>query len=501
MVLRPSLCTRAALGLFHPKPRTMPLRAKILSSGFSPQKMSASSLVIKEQEGDAPNDVIFRSTYGVRTIELNRPEVLNALDGSMARKMVPRLREWEKSQMANIIILKGVGRTLCAGGDVVALARLIKEEGPAGVQKAVEYFELEYRLDHLIATYPKPYVAFMDGITMGGGVGLSVHAPFRIATENTLLAMPETKIGFFPDVGGSFFLPRLDGEIGTYLALTGKGLKGVQAFYSGLATHYIHSTSLPDLEARLAELVFGDYQPLEERWEIVDSTIEEFVTGLPENTPIELSGETRKAIDRCFKFNTIEKILEALTREDSDWAGETLETIKSHSPTSVRVTLRQLRAGKEWAISETFQRELHMAAKFVERKDFLEGVHALLILKTSGPEWDPPTLESSDESVTDPYFTVRDGDRPRLQLLRDESDAGFTDYKQYPHAKIGLPSEAEVRQLIRERKMLPDDIIPYLIEDRNGKIGLVEKVRDILDRKVGTGVDRAVWKEEVAGQD
>jgi len=140
-----------------------------------------------------------------------------------------------------------------------------------------------------------------------------------------------------------------------------------------------------------------------------------------------------------------------------------------------------------------------MAAKFVEGRDFVEGVDALLISKTSEPKWDPPTLESSNESVTDPYFTVKEGDRPRLQLLRDESDASFVDYRQYPHARIGLPSETEVRQLIRERKMLPDDIIPYLVENRNGKIGLVEKVRDIIDRKVGTGVDRAIWKEESAG--
>jgi len=140
--------------------------------------------------------------------------------------------------MANIIILKGVGRALCSGGDVVKLVEFIKSEGRTGVQKAVKYFELEYSLDHLIATYPKPYVAFMDGITMGGGVGLSIHAPFRIATENTLFAMPETTIGFFPDVGGSFFLPRLDGEIGTYLALTSERLGGVQAlcvFFTMLA--------------------------------------------------------------------------------------------------------------------------------------------------------------------------------------------------------------------------------------------------------------------------
>jgi 3-hydroxyisobutyryl-CoA hydrolase len=133
--------------------------------------------------------------------------------------------------MANIIVLKGVGRALCAGGDVAALVEHIKRDRQEGIREAIEYFRLEYRLDHLIATYSKPYVAFMDGFTMGGGVGLSVHAPFRVATERTVFAMPETTIGFFPDVGGSFFLPRLDGEVGTYLALTSHYLKGVQALY------------------------------------------------------------------------------------------------------------------------------------------------------------------------------------------------------------------------------------------------------------------------------
>src|SRR6266487_6143992 len=148
--------------------------------------------------------------------------------------------------MANVIVIKGAGpRALCAGGDVAQLAEWNKK-GKAGLQKSIEYFGLEYKLDHLIATYSKPFVAFMDGITMGGGVGLSVHAPFRIATEKTLFAMPETTIGFFPDVGASFFLPRMPGAVGTYLALTSEKLKGVNVFYSGVATHYLHSTSLPN---------------------------------------------------------------------------------------------------------------------------------------------------------------------------------------------------------------------------------------------------------------
>lgn len=180
----------------------------------------------KEQPGDEPDDVLFQSIYGLRTIELNRPKKLNSLNGSMARKIIPRLQEWSKSQLANVVVLKGAGRALCAGGDVAALAKL-NTEGPEGQKKSSDYFALEYKLDHLIATYSKPYIAFMDGITMGGGVGLSVHAPFRIATENTVYAMPETTIGFFPDVGASFFLPRMEGELGSYLALTSEQLKGV----------------------------------------------------------------------------------------------------------------------------------------------------------------------------------------------------------------------------------------------------------------------------------
>lgn len=148
----------------------------------------------------------------------------------MIRKIIPRLQEWEKSQLANIVVIKGEGRAFCAGGDVAALAQQ-NEQGPEGQQKSTDYFALEYQLDHLIATYSKPYVAFMDGITMGGGVGLSVHAPFRIATENTVFAMPETTIGFFPDVGASFFLSRLEGQLGLYLALTSDQLKGANVLF------------------------------------------------------------------------------------------------------------------------------------------------------------------------------------------------------------------------------------------------------------------------------
>ena len=269
---------------------------------------------------DDPEDVIFDSKYGLRTIELSRPQKLNALSASMVRKIVPRLQEWEKSDMANVVVVKGAGpkgkgsKALCAGGDVTALAKTNKSS-PQGWVESAKYFALEYQLDHYISTYQKPYVAFMDGITMGGGVGLSIHAPFRIATERTMFAMPETTIGFFPDVGASFFLPRMNGEVGTYLALTSERLTGANVFYSGIATHYLHSTSLAALEERLGELRFRDYDSLEMRLRRINDTIEEFATGLPHDEPIQIAGDVRRAIDRCFRHDTVGEIMQSLEKE------------------------------------------------------------------------------------------------------------------------------------------------------------------------------------------
>jgi 3-hydroxyisobutyryl-CoA hydrolase len=211
-----------------PSARIMPLKARVLSTATPTYKVTDITELCRPVEGDDQDDILFKKTFGLRIMELNRPKKLNSLNGSMARKLTARLLEYQKSDLANILLIQGAGRALCAGGDVATLAQW-NAEGPEGQQKSSDYFALEYKLDHLIATYDKPYVAYMDGITMGGGVGLSVHAPFRIATENTVFAMPETTIGFFPEVGATFFLPRMSGELGTYLALTSEQLRGVDA--------------------------------------------------------------------------------------------------------------------------------------------------------------------------------------------------------------------------------------------------------------------------------
>ncbi|KAF2161267.1 hypothetical protein M409DRAFT_28305 [Zasmidium cellare ATCC 36951] len=485
----------------------MPLRAKILSPAMQQSASRQFSTVaeIKEQPGDEPNDVLFSNQGGVRTITLNRPKKLNSLNGSMARKIIPRMKEWSKSDLANVVVIKGEGRAFCAGGDVAWLAQRNKE-GTEGQQESKDYFALEYKLDHLISTYSKPYVAFIDGITMGGGVGLSLHAPFRIATENTVFAMPETNIGFFPDVGASFFLPRMDGELGMYCALTSEQIKGVHIFYAGVATHYLHSSSLPDLEARLAELEFKDYDNLQQRYKIINSTIEEFVTGLPHDQPVSAGpagGNIRQAIDYTFQpANDINQILETLetlehmdsnnpaSTEVSPWAVKTRKTILQRSPTSVRVSHKQLRDGKKWTIAETFKKEHAIASRFMEHPDFVEGVTALLVDKPKRtPSWSPSTLEQVSNRDVDSFFSHETD----FELLGTEAGSNGQDYNNYPHAWIGLPREVDVYQQVRDGSS-KEAIIEHFEKQKNGKVGVREKVEDILLRKAEDVGGRLQWK-------
>ncbi|KAK3296995.1 ClpP/crotonase-like domain-containing protein [Chaetomium fimeti] len=491
-----TIATTLSRACTRPSTRTstlfaMPLRAKLLSQQQQPQSqrlMSTQEVYdrFKPRDGDEPEDVIFNSLYGLRSIELNRPRKLNALNGSMIRKIAPRMLEWAKSDMANVIVMKGAGdKAFCAGGDVAQLAGW-NQSGPEGQEKSKEYFAQEYQLDHLIATYNKPYVAFMDGITMGGGVGLSIHAPFRIATERTVFAMPETTIGFFPDVGASFFLPRMPGFVGTYLALTSMRLMGANVFYSGVATHYLHSTSLPRLESRLAELRFQDNDGMQARLTAINATIEEFVTGLPHDEPILLSGELRRAIDRCFSHNSVDEILRALEKETGatrQWAQETISTLHERSPTAVHVALRQMRIGAKWSIRDTFVREYAIASKFMASHDFTEGVTALLVDKRP-PTWQPPSLvEISPEQspkLTEDYFLLP-RDQPKLELLTDAN------YEEYPHPPFGVPTEEDIEKMVRLGTMTRPQLVDAFVKEKGQKQGVKEVVEEILARKTTGG--------------
>lgn len=509
-----SCCSRYAWSLLNPSkspisrvsaPHIRSRIARPASIAMSNRQYATTTDLPKERKGDDPDDVLFSSLYGVRVIELNRPRKLNSLNGSMCRKILPRMKEWEKSQMANVILMTGAGeKALCAGGDVAELAKQNRTE--KGQKESVAYFGLEYQLDHLISRYSKPYIAVMDGITMGGGVGLSVHAPFRIATERTTFAMPETTIGFFPDVGGSFFLPRLDGEVGTYLALTSERLQGVQTMYAGIATHYLDSSVLQPLTTRLSELQFRDRAPLDERLQQIDATISEFSTNLPAADSYEkakngdIRGDLREAIDRCFKFDNIDKILEALQKETNaagrigDWAKATLKTIAKRSPTSVKVTLKQLRLGKGWRIDETFVREHEMAARFMQHPDFTEGVTALLVEKRD-PKWQPNTLGEVSESDVDSFFTLPPDVQP-MQLV--EPGAGAREnYGDYPHAKFALPREQHIQDVVKQfGKNGKEAVMDEVLARWNNKLGVKVKVEDVLSRKCQSTGGGIKWAAE-----
>lgn len=461
----------------------------------------------KEQPGDEADDVLFSSLYGVRTIELNRPKKLNSLNGSMARKILPRLSEWEKSDMANVVMVTGAGdKAFCAGGDVAALAKFNATE--EGQKESAAFFATEYQLDHMISTYGKPYIAVMDGITMGGGVGLSVHAPFRIATEKTVFAMPETTIGFFPDVGGSFFLSRLDGEIGTYLALTSERLTGVQTLFAGIATHYLDSSVLQNLTTRLSELNFKDDASLQERLKLIDSTLAEYTTELPSPDSYPKSpygnivGELREAVDRCFKFDSVQEILDALRKEAegqgkiAEWAQKTVATIAKRSPTSLKVTLRQLRSGKNWRIAEAFVKEHEMAARFATHPDFTEGVTALLINKPSTkPNWKPATLEEVSEADVDTFFGLPEGFEPMKLVKRGEK--AQNDFSSYPFGFLALPTEADVEKFVRENGTQgKQTVVDTILRRWRNKVGAREKVEEVLERQCNIEGDTLVWKQQ-----
>ncbi|KAG0246288.1 ClpP/crotonase-like domain-containing protein [Mortierella sp. GBAus27b] len=429
-------------------------------------------------------DVLQRKHLSSRTFILNRPKALNALNLSMVRCMTPQLQAWDASDLCKVIVLKGSGdKAFCAGGDVRSIVELAKADRH---DDGMSFFAEEYRLNHMIATLKTPFVAILNGITMGGGVGLSVHAPFRIATEKTQFAMPETNIGLFPDVGGSFFLPRLDGETGTYLGLVGTRLKGIDTVFAGIATHYVPSDRLAALEERLSELETDNH-------DVINMAIEDFVSEPIPDHKYYLS-ENRNAIDRCFRFNTIEEIVEALEQENTPFAAKTLETLRGVSPTSLKVTLQQLREGANLGIADCFRMEHQLARQFLFGHDFAEGVRALLIEKTLDPKWKPATIETVDrETILGEYFRTK---APEPLALSSPQT-----YYDYPHKRYGLPSEDEIRRIVTGEtqgsgplQLTGEEVADVLVKKTGGKIGVREKVLEVLSRKVTKGPgDELKW--------
>jgi enoyl-CoA hydratase len=332
-------------------------------------------------------DVITLTEGRVARIRLNRPKQLHALTRDMCTEMIAALLEWRKDGDVEAVILDHAeGRGFCAGGDVVMLAR----SGASDGAEARAFFHEEYRLNHLLFTYAKPTIAFMDGITMGGGVGISQPCRFRIATDNTRFAMPETAIGLFPDVGGGWYLPRLPGRVGQFLALTGARLDGAECAALGLATHYVQSLGLEDLKARIAA------EP-----DRIEALLEEHSAPAP-SARIDAN---RERIERLFAADDYEAILEALRSDGSDWALKELETLECKSPQACKVTLRLLYDGSLMQdFADEMRQEYAVATRVVQRHDFVEGVRALLVDKDNLPVWDPPSPEAVTDRMIDRIF-------------------------------------------------------------------------------------------------
>ncbi len=303
---------------------------------------------------------------------MNRPKALNAIDLPMIRAMTRILLQWRDDPSVQLVIVEGAGdRAFCAGGDIVEL----RANAMAGRTDAVEaFFSEEYELNKLIAAYPKPYVALIDGVCMGGGIGVSIHGPYRVASEHAMFAMPETIIGFFPDIGGSYFLPRLPGELGAYLGLTGARVRGADAVRAGFATHYVPRARLAELSTALAADGAG--------------ALGAFAETLPAGT---LAGE-RAAIDRCFAGDCVPAIAARLAAEGSAWAAAALKLLSQVSPSACVWSLRALRAGAGMDLAACLAMELRMTRVITRHPDFIEGVRAMLVDKDRTPKWTPPRL-------------------------------------------------------------------------------------------------------------
>ena len=339
-------------------------------------------------------DLIIQRDGKVLRVRLNRPKAIHALNTGMCAGLLDALKTAESDAAIEAVVIDHAeGRGFCAGGDIRAMAESAAGDGSV----ARDFFFTEYRMNHRLFTSAKPTVAFMDGITMGGGVGVAAPCRFRIATENTKLAMPETGIGLFPDVGGGWYLSRLPGRIGHFLALTGHRLDGADCLALGLATHYLESARLEDAKARIAA------EP-----QHIAAILDELSAPVPDAKILGL----RADIDRLFAADSVEGVFAALEADGGEWAPPQLATLQHKSPQAMKVSLRLVIEGVHLATFEDEMRqEYAVASKVVQRHDFIEGVRALIVDKDNAPRWNPATVDAvSDHAIDQIFAPLPDGE-------------------------------------------------------------------------------------------
>jgi enoyl-CoA hydratase len=337
------------------------------------------------------DDILLKVQGHAGFISLNRPLALNALTLPMVHAMTEALLAWRGDDAVKCVVIDHAdGRGFCAGGDIAFLRNSAINDGGVSGRK---FFHDEYQLNHLLFTYPKPVVAFMDGITMGGGVGISQPARFRVATEYTKFAMPETGIGLFPDVGGGWYLSRLEGRMGQFLALTGSRVAGAECLALGLATHYLASSALAEAKARIAS----------EDVERLDGIL----GTLSETPPASKIVETLVQINHHFASNAFEDILASLEGDASEWAMRELATLRTKSPQTCKVALRQLSESlKLTDFVDNMAMEYRIASRVIVRPDFAEGVRAVIVDKDNAPQWNPEMPEGVTEDLIDAIFAA-----------------------------------------------------------------------------------------------
>lgn len=345
----------------------------------------------------AAYEVLVEVRNHIGHLTLNRPAGLNALTLGMVRSLQQQLDTWALDPQIRAVVLRGAGeKAFCAGGDIRSLYDSYKQ----GDTLHEDFFVEEYALDLTIHHYRKPIVALMDGFVLGGGMGLAQGADLRVVTERSRLGMPEVGIGYFPDVGGSYFLPRIPGELGIYLGVSGVQIRASDALYCGLADWYLDSRKLEQLDARLDRLAWGD-TPLKDLQSLLAKL------GV-QQLPAPPLADLRPAIDHFFGLPDVPSMVEQLRQvtvaNSHEWAIKTADLLDSRSPLATAVTLEMLRRGRHLSLEDCFALELHLDQQWFERGDLIEGVRALLIDKDKKPRWNPPTLEALDADHVASFF-------------------------------------------------------------------------------------------------
>jgi enoyl-CoA hydratase len=333
------------------------------------------------------DDVLIRVEGRVGRLTLNRPQALHALNTAMCVAMTEALLAWKDDPAVELVLLDHSGeRGFCAGGDI----RMLAESGAGDGKAAREFFFTEYRLNHLLFEYPKPILTIMDGVTMGGGVGLAAPSRYRVATERTTYAMPETGIGLFPDVGGGWFLPRMPGHIGLWLALTGARVKAADCELIGMATDFIESAKIEAFKAA----VIAD-----------PAAVETLLTEYEGDAGRPPLATHQDDIDRIFAHDNVEAIVAALEAADTDWARDQLRVLATKSPQTLKVAFRQLQqGGQAKTFAENMELEYRIGARVVQRHDFIEGVRAVIVEKDNAPKWNPASLSDVTDAMINSIF-------------------------------------------------------------------------------------------------